>query len=95
MNVNPEKSELAPTREIAAWDPWVRVTHWSLVICVVGSWLTRELEGDWIELHTQLTRIAKVLIDQSCGDEVVRLFLEAAEHALDRMAYGIQHRWAA
>lgn len=62
MNVNPEKSELAPTRKIAAWDPWVRVTHWSLVICVVGSWLTRELEGDWFAWHARFGYAVLVLV---------------------------------
>lgn len=55
----------------------------------------RELAGDWLELNAQLRRIASILIDNGCGDESVRLFLEAAEFALDRLAFDIHYKAAA
>jgi len=38
-------------QEIKVWDLLVRVLHWSLVICVVGAWLTRDGEDP---RHVQL-----------------------------------------
>lgn len=35
------------------WDLPVRVIHWGLVLAVTGSWLTRELEGDWFAWHVR------------------------------------------
>jgi cytochrome b len=34
------------------WDLPVRITHWGLVLAVLGAWLSRELEGDWFRVHT-------------------------------------------
>lgn len=31
------------------WDPFVRVSHWTLVICVALAWLTRSGGGAWHE----------------------------------------------
>ncbi len=62
MNVNSDKSQLVSTREISVWDPWVRITHWGLVICVAGSWLTRELEGDWFAWHVRFGYAVLVLV---------------------------------
>lgn len=33
------------------WDLPVRLMHWGLVLAVLGSWLTRKLEGDWFAWH--------------------------------------------
>lgn len=44
------------------WDPWVRLTHWGLVVCVIGAWLTRELEGDWFAWHTRFGYAVLVLV---------------------------------
>ena len=38
-------------QEIKVWDLLVRVLHWSLVVCVVGAWLTRDGEDP---RHVQL-----------------------------------------
>ena len=32
--------------EVRVWDPLVRVLHWTLVSCVLGAWLTSELESE-------------------------------------------------
>lgn len=39
--------------KVLVWDLPVRVIHWSLGLCVLGAWLTRELEGDWFAWHTR------------------------------------------
>lgn len=44
------------------WDPWIRLTHWGLVVCVIGAWLTRELEGDWFVWHTRFGYAVLVLV---------------------------------
>jgi cytochrome b len=31
-------------QEIKVWDLLVRILHWSLVVCVIGAWLTRDHE---------------------------------------------------
>ncbi|MFM7626619.1 MAG: cytochrome b/b6 domain-containing protein [Gammaproteobacteria bacterium] len=62
MNTAPDKNPADPRREASVWDSWVRLTHWSLVICVAGSWLTRELEGDWFAWHTRFGYAVLVLV---------------------------------
>lgn len=44
------------------WDLPVRVIHWSLLLCVVGAWLTREIEGDWFAWHTRLGYAVLLLV---------------------------------
>ena len=46
MNTPPEP---AATRRV--WDLPLRVMHWTLVLAVLGSWMTQELEGDWFRYH--------------------------------------------
>ena len=62
MNTAPDKNPADPRREASVWDSWVRLTHWSLVICVAGSWLTRELEGDWFAWHARFGYAVLVLV---------------------------------
>ena len=44
------------------WDPWVRLTHWLLVLSVAGAWATRKLPGDWFQWHTWLGFSTLVLV---------------------------------
>ena len=44
------------------WDLPVRIIHWSLLLAVVGAWLTRELEGDWFVWHTRCGYAVFVLV---------------------------------
>jgi cytochrome b len=44
------------------WDLPVRVIHWSLLLCVVGAWLTREIEGDWFAWHTRFGYTVLLLV---------------------------------
>jgi cytochrome b len=47
---------------VLVWDLPVRVIHWGLVTCVLGAWLTRELEGDWFAWHTRFGYGVLVLV---------------------------------
>jgi cytochrome b len=53
-----------PGRPLTAlvWDLPVRIIHWSLLAAVLGSWLTRELEGDWFVWHTRFGYAVLVLV---------------------------------
>lgn len=44
------------------WDLPVRVIHWSLLLAVVGSWLTQELPGDWFAWHVRCGYTVLVLV---------------------------------
>ncbi|MGA1375817.1 MAG: cytochrome b/b6 domain-containing protein, partial [Steroidobacteraceae bacterium] len=44
------------------WDLPVRIIHGSLLLAVVGAWLTRELEGDWFAWHTRFGYAVFVLV---------------------------------
>jgi cytochrome b len=46
-------------QEIRVWDLLVRLLHWSLVISVVGAWLTRE--GNELR-HEQLGYAALAIV---------------------------------
>jgi cytochrome b len=35
------------------WDLPVRIMHWALVVAVIGSWLTQEIEGDYFVWHVR------------------------------------------
>lgn len=50
------------TGKVLVWDLPVRVIHWSLLVCVVGAWLTRELEGDWFAWHTRFGYAVLLLV---------------------------------
>jgi cytochrome b len=41
---------MSGTVRVRVWDPWVRFTHWSLVILLASAWLTAEFH--WFRLHT-------------------------------------------
>ena len=60
MNETPATSDRARTALI--WDLPVRIIHWSLLVAVVGAWLTRELEGDWFVWHTRFGYTVLVLV---------------------------------
>lgn len=44
------------------WDLPVRIIHWSLVLCVLGSWITHELPGDWFAWHVRCGYAVLVLV---------------------------------
>lgn len=48
-----QAAEQGSSGTVLVWDLPVRVMHWSLLLCVLGAWLTRELEGDWFAWHTR------------------------------------------
>jgi cytochrome b len=47
---------------VLVWDLPVRVMHWGLALCVLGAWLTREIEGDWFAWHTRFGYGVLVLV---------------------------------
>jgi cytochrome b len=51
-------------QEIKVWDLLVRLLHWSLVVSVVGAWLTRE--GNEVR-HEQLGYAALAIVAVRCG----------------------------
>ncbi len=57
MNTTSEKASTA-----LVWDLPVRIIHWSLLVAVLGAWLTRELEGDWFAWHTRFGYAVLVLV---------------------------------
>jgi len=48
--------------EVAVWDIWVRLFHWTLVALIGFSWLSAELGGNWMIWHTQSGFITAGLI---------------------------------
>lgn len=44
------------------WDLPVRLTHWLLVICVAGSWLTQQAGIEWFAWHRRLGYTSLVLV---------------------------------
>lgn len=61
MAHSPETTSSADPRRLV-WDLPVRLIHWALVVCVIGAWLTRELEGDWFAWHTRFGYAVLVLV---------------------------------
>jgi len=49
-------------QEVAVWDIWVRLFHWTLVGLIGFSWLSSELGGNWMIWHTQAGFITAGLI---------------------------------
>lgn len=49
-------------REVAVWDIWVRLFHWTLIALIGFSWLSAELGGNWMIWHTQAGFITAGLI---------------------------------
>jgi cytochrome b len=60
MNGSSASSQDEQTARV--WDLPVRIIHWSLLLAVVGAWLTRELEGDWFAWHTRFGYAVFVLV---------------------------------
>ncbi len=50
------------TDQRKVWDLPVRIIHWSLLLCVAGSWLTHELPGDWFAWHVRCGYAVLVLV---------------------------------
>lgn len=44
------------------WDLPLRVFHWTLLLAVLGAWITREIEGDWFAWHTRFGYAVLVLV---------------------------------
>lgn len=44
---------------VAVWDPFVRLFHWSLIVCVFTAWWTGD---DWKDLHLASGYTAAILI---------------------------------
>lgn len=59
--VNETPAASGQTQTVLIWDLPVRIIHWSLLLAVVGAWLTRELEGDWFSWHTRFGYAVLVL----------------------------------
>lgn len=57
-----ERAASARTPGRLVWDLPVRVIHWSLLLCVAGAWLTREIEGDWFAWHTRFGYAVLLLV---------------------------------
>jgi len=51
-------------REVRVWDLLVRVLHWSLVVAVIGAWLTREGEDP---RHLQIGYAALAIVALRTG----------------------------
>lgn len=49
-----DDSQAAARNKIRVWDIPVRVFHWSLVICIIGLFITAQLGGNWMEWHKKL-----------------------------------------
>lgn len=49
-------------KEVAVWDIWVRLFHWTLVALIGFSWLSAELGGNWMIWHTQAGFVTAGLI---------------------------------
>jgi cytochrome b len=48
--------------ERLVWDLPVRITHWLLVICVAGSWITHYAGAEWFTWHRRLGYTTLVLV---------------------------------
>lgn len=57
MNTPDQATASVPT--IKVWDPFVRIFHWSLVICFFGAYLLSEENQDW---HQTMGYIALGLV---------------------------------
>jgi len=57
-----KEGERASNDTALVWDLPVRLIHWSLLVAVIGSWLTRELEGDWFSWHTRFGYVVLILV---------------------------------
>lgn len=57
-----ERTSDTEKQGVLVWDAAIRIIHWSLLLCVVGAWLTRELEGDWFAWHTRFGYAVLVLV---------------------------------
>jgi len=57
-----DNADFGSARSVLIWDLPVRLIHWGLVLCVLGAWLTRELEGDWFAWHTRFGYAVLVLV---------------------------------
>ena len=44
------------------WDLPVRIIHWSLLLCVLGSWLTQQLPSDWFPWHVRCGYAVLILV---------------------------------
>lgn len=49
-------------KEVAVWDIWIRIFHWTLVALIGFSWLSAELGGNWMIWHTQAGFVTAGLI---------------------------------
>jgi cytochrome b len=38
-------------QKVLVWDPYIRVFHWSLVVCFVAAIVTAKVGGDWLAWH--------------------------------------------
>lgn len=50
----PEMTDGAALETVRLWDPLLRVFHWALTLCVVGSWITGKFGPDIMTLHFYL-----------------------------------------
>lgn len=59
MKEPPAETRLESRR---VWDLPVRLTHWLLVVCVAGSWLTHEAGIEWFAWHRRFGYATLVLV---------------------------------
>jgi len=57
--MNDDRADAAATRLV--WDLPVRITHWSLVACVAGSWATHYAGAEWFAWHQRCGQAVLVL----------------------------------
>ena len=61
-SMNDSLPDAARPSTVLVWDLPVRVTHWMLVLCVAGSWLTHQAGVQWFDWHRRLGYVTLVLV---------------------------------
>lgn len=56
------QTEAAPGATRLVWDLPLRLTHWALVFCVTGSWLTHYAGSQWMQWHARCGYAVLVLV---------------------------------
>ena len=60
---SPAPSPSAPaTATVAVWDLPLRLFHWALVFCVIGSFVTIKIGGSWMDWHMRFGQAILTLL---------------------------------